>query len=184
MDLTHIVDDKVELRPEFEKDVFDIFSMFDDDGSGGIDAREVEATCSAILGHPMQHADALRLITEADTNGDGSLDFEEFKQMLLSQMKPSSPGENLKETFKHFEAQSNPGYITIDSLREVAQDIGENPSEERLVELMSFISTQQSPPYLVDYEAFRICQGTAEVDLNHLREQSSDSPTDDHLNID
>ena len=56
------------------------FKLFDKDGSGTIEASEI----AAILGHNVQKEQAVweQVIEEVDVNGDGQIDFEEFKVML------------------------------------------------------------------------------------------------------
>lgn len=56
------------------------FRLFDKDQSGAINAEEI----ASILGH--NYADEKQvwtdIIAEVDVNGDGLIDFEEFKKMM------------------------------------------------------------------------------------------------------
>lgn len=56
------------------------FAMFDKDGGGSIEASEI----SAILGRGISKDEAIwaDIIKEVDTNGDGKIDFSEFKTMM------------------------------------------------------------------------------------------------------
>lgn len=56
------------------------FKLFDKDGGGTIEAQEI----AAILGHNISKEEAVwaDVIAEVDVNGDGQIDFEEFKVML------------------------------------------------------------------------------------------------------
>ena len=57
------------------------FQMFDLDKTGKIKASEV----GELLGHNLQKEDHVwkEVINEVDLNGDGQIDFEEFKGMML-----------------------------------------------------------------------------------------------------
>ena len=57
------------------------FQMFDLEKNGKIQAHEI----GQILGHNMQKEEEVwkDVINEVDTKGDGTIDFEEFKTMML-----------------------------------------------------------------------------------------------------
>lgn len=59
--------------------------MFDTDGSGKIDAREIKQLLEGEEFKDQIAADQLqRVVSEVDTNGDGEIDFEEFLEMMRS----------------------------------------------------------------------------------------------------
>ena len=64
-----------------EKNLKAAFQLFDKDGGGTIEAAEV----AAILGNNMSKEEQvwMDVIKEVDINGDGQIDFEEFKVMML-----------------------------------------------------------------------------------------------------
>ena len=59
------------------------FEMFDTDGSGKIDNKEVIALLNAdeLGGYASKNAIS-KALKEIDQNGDGEIDFDEFKQMM------------------------------------------------------------------------------------------------------
>eukprot|EP01062_Namystynia_karyoxenos_P057117 TRINITY_DN48052_c0_g1_i1.p1 TRINITY_DN48052_c0_g1~~TRINITY_DN48052_c0_g1_i1.p1 ORF type:complete len:206 (+),score=53.23 TRINITY_DN48052_c0_g1_i1:70-687(+) len=124
-----------------KREIREVFDMFDDDGSGTIDAMELQAAISTLTGVPMAREEAAALIHRVDQNGDGSIDFAEFYDMVSGKLQPSSQREEAKAAFMLFECKELPGWITIDSLREVAQELGERVSEERLEEMISVVSS-------------------------------------------
>ena len=57
------------------------FKLFDKDGGGTIDAKEI----AQVLGYNVEADEQVwdEVIKEVDVNGDGQIDYDEFKQMLL-----------------------------------------------------------------------------------------------------
>lgn len=57
------------------------FSVFDKDGDGKISAKELDIVMRA-LGEPVDKQTLELMIASVDTDHNGSIDFEEFKQMM------------------------------------------------------------------------------------------------------
>jgi len=65
------------------------FKLFDTDNSGTIDARELQFAMKA-LGFKPKKEEIQEMIKQADRNGDGTIDFVEFLDMMTSKMVPLS----------------------------------------------------------------------------------------------
>ena len=65
-----------------EKELRDAFAVFDSDGSGSIDRRELKRLMKK-LGQALSDAELDAMMAEVDTNGDGEISFEEFKAMMV-----------------------------------------------------------------------------------------------------
>lgn len=63
-----------------EKNLKTTFEMFDKDGGGTISAQEI----AQILGHNLSKDEKVwnEIVKEVDLNGDGLIDFKEFKTMM------------------------------------------------------------------------------------------------------
>ncbi|ELU01786.1 hypothetical protein CAPTEDRAFT_222210 [Capitella teleta] len=65
-----------------EKDIREAFRIFDRDGDGYITALELHETLNT-LGEVLTKEEADNMMMEADANGDGRIDYEEFTKVML-----------------------------------------------------------------------------------------------------
>lgn len=61
--------------------LLEVFRSFDRDGNGYITAAEL-AGSMAKMGHPLTYRELADMMSEADTNGDGVISFNEFATIL------------------------------------------------------------------------------------------------------
>merc|ERR1712012_129893 len=66
-----------------DEDAAHAFKGFDRDGDGLITAAELRLTMNN-LGEPLTEAELTAMIAEADTDGDGKINFEEFKNLMAN----------------------------------------------------------------------------------------------------
>lgn len=66
-----------------EKELRDAFAVFDADGSGSIDRKELKRLMKK-LGQALTEAELDAMMDEVDTDGNGEISFEEFKAMMVS----------------------------------------------------------------------------------------------------
>lgn len=60
----------------------EMFDRYDTSGDGRIDATELQVALRALLGSELDLADCEKLVADADSDGDGVIEFDEFVQML------------------------------------------------------------------------------------------------------
>merc|ERR1712018_554249 len=92
------------------------------------------------------------MIIESDVNGDGTIDFDEFKEMMMK--KSSEAGgeaESLKEAFRIFDKNHN-GFIEAKELRQVTTTLGQQLSEEEFNEFWKEADVNHDGK--IDYEEF------------------------------
>ena len=82
----------------FEQHLREMFELYDDDGSGGIDQHELRSLM-AQLGIDLTDEELFFMIAEADADGDGDIDYEEFVA-LFKGIKVSGTGEEKKQQQK------------------------------------------------------------------------------------
>jgi hypothetical protein len=66
--------------------LLDAFQMFDIDASGTIDSNELETVLNT-LGYNYTEAETAEMMREADVDGDGEIDYNEFIKMMMSSNK-------------------------------------------------------------------------------------------------
>jgi Ca2+-binding EF-hand superfamily protein len=66
-----------------EKELRDAFAVFDADGSGSIDRKELKRLMKK-LGQALTEGELDAMMAEVDVNGDGEISFEEFKELMQS----------------------------------------------------------------------------------------------------
>lgn len=68
-------------QTDLEEEISSAFKMFDSDGNGFIDVKELRQAL-AKLGETLSEEEAQQMLDEADTNHDGFLDISEFKNIM------------------------------------------------------------------------------------------------------
>uniref|UniRef100_A0A667YG23 Calcium binding protein 5b n=1 Tax=Myripristis murdjan TaxID=586833 RepID=A0A667YG23_9TELE len=64
------------------KELKDAFKEFDMDGDGAITSDELRHAMMKLLGEQTNKSEIDAVVREADNNGDGTVDFEEFVKMM------------------------------------------------------------------------------------------------------
>merc|ERR1712159_273278 len=66
-----------------EEEIVEAFKVFDKDGNGFISAAELRHVMTN-LGEKLTDEEADEMIREADVDGDGQINYEEFVKMMMS----------------------------------------------------------------------------------------------------
>merc|ERR1711957_349734 len=86
------------LRPGLTEDeieeIKEAFDLFDTDGSGSIDPRELRAAMQS-LGFEAKNQTIYQMITDLDKNKNNSIDFEEFLDTMAQAPFPSATSVEL-----------------------------------------------------------------------------------------
>ena len=69
-----------------DKTLGSAFRVFDQDGSGVVDAGELKNVMRE-LGEPVDEEDIGRVLKSMDIDGDGSIDYHEFSAVVTKEMK-------------------------------------------------------------------------------------------------
>jgi len=80
---------RLRTRPkgtESEEEIKEAFKVFDKDGNGFISAAELRHVMTN-LGEKLTDTEVDDLIKEADVDGDGQINYEEFVKLMLSKWR-------------------------------------------------------------------------------------------------
>ena len=126
------------IRPGLTEDeieeIKEAFDLFDTDGSGSIDPKELRAAMQS-LGFEAKNQTIYQMITDLDKNKSGNIDFEEFLDMMTARMSDKDTREDINKVFRLFDDDTS-GSITIRNLRRVARELGETMTDEELQEMV------------------------------------------------
>jgi len=126
--------DRVQLSEEQKQEIKEAFDLFDTDGSGSIDAKELKVAMRA-LGFEPKKEEIKKIISElADTGDIKKLDFNEFVECMTSKMSEKDSKEQIQKAFLLFKGST--GKIAFEDLKAVAKELGETMSDEELMEMI------------------------------------------------
>ena len=105
------------------------------------------------LGFEAKSGAIFQMIADMDADGSGTIDFGEWLSLLTKRTNDKDSRANVNKIFALFDDERT-GFISIKNLRRVAQELGENVSEEELQELINRADTDHDG--LVSEEEFYI----------------------------
>lgn len=86
------------------------FTLFDKDGDGCITVEELATVIRSLDQNPTEE-ELEDMINEVDADGNGTIEFAEFLNLMANKVKETDAEEELKEAFKVFDKDQN-GYIS------------------------------------------------------------------------
>ncbi|CAN7087012.1 unnamed protein product [Brassica oleracea var. botrytis] len=104
------------------------------DSCGCITTKEL-GTVMRSLGQNPTEAELQDMINEVDADGNGTIDFPEFLNLMAKKMKDTDSEEELKEAFRVFDKDQN-GFISAAELRHVMTNLGEKLTDEEVDEMV------------------------------------------------
>ncbi|CAD7704874.1 unnamed protein product, partial [Ostreobium quekettii] len=104
------------------------------------------------LGQKPTQADLQDMISEVDTDKNGTIEFNEFLVLMAKKMKHADPEEELREAFRVFDKDGN-GSISREELRQVMCSLGMKLTLEEEDEMIS--EADQNGDGEIDYDEFK-----------------------------
>lgn len=128
------VDPKPELTEDQKQEVREAFDLFDADGSGTIDVKELKVAMRA-LGFEPKKEEMKKMISEVDKEGTGKISFNDFLAVMTQKMAEKDTKEEILKAFRLFDDDET-GKISFKNLKRVANELGENLTDEELQEMI------------------------------------------------
>jgi len=129
-----IVKRRTELTEEQKQEIKEAFDLFDTDGSGAIDAKELKVAMRA-LGFEPKKEEIKKMMDECDREGTGKVEYGAFMDMMQSRMAERDPIEEIRKAFKLFDVDGK-GSIGVKDLKRITKELGENMTDEELTEMI------------------------------------------------
>merc|ERR1712036_167949 len=102
-------------------EIREAFSLFDSDASGAIDVRELKAAMRA-LGFEVKNEELKKMVSDIDGDGNGTIEFVEFLQMMTGKMGEKDSREDIEKVFKLFD-DDNTNKISFRNLARVDEEL-------------------------------------------------------------
>merc|ERR1712167_465468 len=124
-----------QLSDEQMDEIREAFNLFDGDQSGAIDVRELKAAMRA-LGFEVKNEELKKMVSDVDNDGNGTIEFGEFLQMMTGKMGEKDTREDIDKVFKLFDNDST-NKISFRNLARVAEELGESIDDEELQDMIN-----------------------------------------------
>ena len=123
-----------DLTPEQITEYKEAFSFFDKDGDGSITTKELGLVMKS-LGQNSSQVELQGMIDEMDENGNGSVDFQEFLEIIKKAALNHNSEEELVQAFKIFDKNGD-GFISAPELRHIMTCLGESLTDQEIDEMI------------------------------------------------
>ena len=117
------------------EEIREAFNLFDTDGSGIIDPKELKAAMQS-LGFESKNPTIYNMIQDLDTKANaGGIDFDHFLDAITAKLGDKESRDGIYKIFKLFDDDIS-DTINLNNLRRVAKELGETMSNEELREML------------------------------------------------
>merc|ERR1711941_191676 len=93
---------QTELTDQQKQEIKEAFDLFDTDGSGCVDSKELKVAMRA-LGFEPKKGEIEKLIHSVDDDGDGEMDWDDFLRMMEVKILNKDPKDDLLKAFRLFD---------------------------------------------------------------------------------
>ncbi|XP_058049210.1 uncharacterized protein LOC131203238 isoform X1 [Ahaetulla prasina] len=125
---------KHELSEDQKQEIREAFDLFDTEGCGSIDVKELKVAMRA-LGFEPKKEEIKKMIADAGKDGSITINFEDFLAMMTTKMNEKDSKEEILKAFRLFDDDGT-GKISFKNLKRVSKELGENLTDEELQEMI------------------------------------------------
>ncbi|XP_060530670.1 uncharacterized protein LOC132704591 [Cylas formicarius] len=125
---------KFELTEDQKNDIKEAFDLFDTEGSGKIDSKDLKVAIRA-LGFEPKKEEIKKMIADIDKDGTGKISYDDFLKLMSVKMAEKDSREEILKAFRLFDDDET-GKISFKNLKRVAKELGENLTDEELQEMI------------------------------------------------
>lgn len=118
------------ITDEQRQEIKEAFDLFDTDGTGRIDAKELKVALRA-LGFEPKREELRAMLLEIDKTGSGTVEYQDFLDLMSYKMSERDPVEEMRKAFRLF-LDDDSDKISLRHLKRVAKELGEAMTEEEL----------------------------------------------------
>jgi len=139
-----------ELTPDQVREYREAYKLFDRDGDDLVTWQELGNVMRSLGQNPTE--DELKdMVNEADDNGNGYVDFDEFLVTMTKKVKEADSGDEFREAFRIFDTQGD-GFISVEKLKHVATTLGETLTDDEINEMIR--EADKDDNGIVDFNEF------------------------------
>jgi centrin-1 len=113
---------------------------FDVDGSGSISPQELKVAMQS-LGFESKNQTIFEIVSALDKDRSGDISFEEFTELMVSSSSKADTREDILHVFNLFDTDGS-GKITFEDLKRVAEELGEEITDEELKNMITRADTK------------------------------------------
>ena len=123
------------LSEEQRQEIKEAFELFDTEGTGRIDSKELRVAMRALGFEPRKEEVARLVASVVDEDESGSITYKTFVEMMAVKMGEKDGREEMAKAFRLFDVGEK-GVISFQDLKRVARELGESMTDEELQEMI------------------------------------------------
>ncbi|KII73205.1 Calmodulin [Thelohanellus kitauei] len=143
------------LSDEQEKDIRDAFDVFDKDGDGQIRSKDLGVVMRCLGMNPTE-AELHDMINSMDSNGLGSLTYEQFRSVATQKLLSRDTENEIKEALRIFDKKGT-GFVNSTELRHCLTTLGEKLSEEEADEVFRCLDPENNGNINIERATRELC---------------------------
>ena len=94
------------------------------------------------LGFEAKNQTIYQMITDIDKDDSGEIDFDEFLMLMTSRLAGGDTKDDIQKIFELFDDDKT-GYISLQNLKRVANELGEQMNDAELLEMIERADSDQ-----------------------------------------